>query len=227
MKTRLMMATCATLVLVLITGCSPSAPPQESSSAQGETFTPAASAPTLVPTEAPTSTPGAFVLDLQPHPTSTALPTLVLPPRPAFSPGAQVWDGLPTYPADSREGFYFRLLYYPAEWALTTNQYGFPALASRGLPGCVIAPAVGRGLPPNGSVDHDTRMIGEVSYQISSISVGGALQTVVYAGGNGVIFTAFEVSFVEAAEPCVAAAEAVLGTLRAVPLSEATPVPPA
>jgi len=189
------------------------------------TFTPLAQLPaTLVPTPTLTASPQPFALELTPLPTATALPPLELPTQPAFLQGTQVWDGLPTYPAESRPDFYFRLLYDPNAWALTTNQYGYPALASRAIAGCSIAPAAGRGLPLSGSVSHETRRVGDVTYQISKAVVGGAAQFVNYAGGNGVIYTAFEVSFSDAPEGCLQAAEGVLGTLRSVPSLEATPV---
>jgi hypothetical protein len=40
-----------------------------------------------------------------------------------------------------------------------------------------------------------------------------------------VIFTSFQVNFVERVDDCLAAAEIVLGTLASVPESQATPVP--
>ena len=45
-----------------------------------------------------------------------------------------MWDGLPTYPAESQPDFYFRLRYDPASWALVTDQFGHAVLASRALP---------------------------------------------------------------------------------------------
>ena len=96
-----------------------------------------------------------------------------------------MWDGLPTYPAESQPDFYFRLRYDPAAWALTTDQFGYPALASRSLPGCLIGPAAGRGLPLSGSVDHDVRKVGDVTYEISRASLGGVARFVSYAGGDG------------------------------------------
>lgn len=189
-----------------------------------QTFTPAALAPAILePTAISTDSPQPFALDLTPLPTATALPTLELPTQPASPQGTQVWDGLPTYPSESRSDYYFRLLFDPNAWALTTNQFGYPALASRNISGCSLAPAVGRGLPLSGSAAHEVRQIGEVTFQVSTVSLGGAARFVNYAGGNGVIYTAFEVSFLDSAEGCLAAAEGVLGTLRSVPSLEATP----
>lgn len=189
-----------------------------------ETFT-----PIIVPSSTAggqaeaTLTAGPFALDLTPLPTPTALPTLDLPTQPAFPQDIQVWDGLPTYPAESRPDFYFRLRYDPAAWALTEDAYGQPVLASRQLQGCLLGLAAGRGLPLSGSVDHEVRTVGDVDYQISTVSLNGKAQFVNYSGGDGVIYTGFEVSFADQSEACVTAAEAVLGTLRSVPAMDATP----
>ena len=137
-----------------------------------------------------------------------------------------MWDGLPTYPAESQPDFYFRLRYDPASWALITDQFGHPVLASRAVPGCLIGAAGGHGLPLSGSVDHDVRQLDEVTYQVSRVSLGGRLQFVNYAGGDARIFTSFVVSFQDQSEQCLQSAETVLGTLRSVPLDEAAPVTP-
>ena len=205
--------------------CGPLFGTQRPSVGPAETFTPTpAASSTPIPAQPATLTPGPFALDLTPFPTATALPTMVLPTAAAFPPSFQVWDGLPTYPAESRPDFYFRLRYDPATWALATDQFGYPVLAIRGLTNCVIAPAVGRGLPLNATVSHEVRRIGAVTFQISAATVGGVKQFVTYAGGDGLIFTAFEVSFTDQADICLPAAEGVLGTLSSVPLIEATPV---
>jgi len=226
MRTRWTITATLTLILVFSAGCSPLLSPARSSVAPPATLTPRAALPsTAVPAVSVTLTPQAFSLDLTPLPTPSALPPLELPTAPAYPQGMQVWDGLPTYPAESRPDFYFRVWFDPASWALTTNQFGYPVLANRSLAGCVLGPAVGRGLPFSGSVDHEVRRIGAVTYQVSTASVSGVTPFVNYAGGNGVIYTAFEVAFVDQAELCLTAAEGVLGTLSSVPLSEATAIP--
>jgi hypothetical protein len=136
----------------------------------------------------------------------------------------QVWDGLPTYPAESQPGFYFRVQYDPSIWALTANQFGERALANRNLTACVLAPAAGRGLPLSGRVDHEVRRIGAVTYQVSTVALNGVTRFVNYSGGDGVIYTAFEVVFEGQEVVCLQAAEQVLGTLHSVTLIEATPV---
>lgn len=211
--------------LALSAGCAPLLSAAGPSVEPAETFTPILISPTGPPTKSPAASPEPFALELTPLPTPTALATLTLPTQPAFPQEMQVWDGLPTYPAESRPGFDFRVRYDPAAWALTTDQFGFPVLGSRTMAGCVLTPAQGRGLPLSGSVDHEVRQVGGVTFQVSSAFEGGVMKFVNYAGGDGVIFTAFEVSFQDQAEACLAAAEGVLGTLSSIPLQEATPVP--
>jgi len=147
-----------------------------------------------VATEAAASPTEPFVLDLTPLPTETALPTLVLPTESIRLPALQAWDGAPTYPAESRPGFYFRVVYNPEVWALTTDQFGSPALAHRAITNCIISPTQGRGLPPNLTVDQETRKLGDISYQISNVSLDGVRQSSTYAAGDGRIYTAFQVS---------------------------------
>lgn len=173
----------------------------------------------------PTPTAGEFALDLTPLPSATAIPTLVLPTESKFAGAFEVWDGLPTYLADSQPGFYFRVSYDPAMWANTFDAFGAPALANRSIGSCIITPSGGRGLPLNGTVDHDVRKIGEISFQISTAYVNGARQFVNYVGGDGVIYTGFRVAFTESGDECLSEAESVLGTLRAVVISDATPIP--
>ncbi len=64
-------------------------------------------------------------------PTETQLPPLELPTSMANAPALLAWDGLPTYPGDSKPGYFFRVNYNPDIWALTSDDYGFPAIAHR------------------------------------------------------------------------------------------------
>lgn len=182
---------------------------------------------TLEPTPAltATSTQAPFILEFTPVPTETPLPTLELPTEVARPLALQVWDGLPTYPAESKPDYYFRLRFDPGVWALTTDNFGFPALGHRGIPDCIISPASGRGLPLNGTVEHAVRRIGSISFQVNSAYVNGVRQFVNYAAGDGSIYTAFEVSFSDQSDQCLTDAETVLATLRSVPVSQATPIP--
>ena len=223
---------CAAVVLVLSAACGP-APLSLPSIGRG---TPAAAQPvppsaaagaaTAVQMEGTAAAPtqGEFVLNLTPLPTATALPTLALPTESRFAASFEVWDGQPSYPAESRPDFYFRVRYDPATWARTTDQFGAPSLAHRNIPDCLIAPTGGRGLPLNGTVDHAIRHIGGIDYQVNTAYVNGVKQFVTYVGGDDAIYTAFQVNFPDPADQCLSDAEGVLGTLGAVPVTEATPI---
>ena len=158
-------------------------------------------------------------------PTDTPLPTLVLPTEVVNPPAKSVWDGNPTYPAESTPGYAFRVTYDPERWALTTDQFGFPALGQRNIPSCVISVTSGRGLPANMTVEHDVLYTGNVTFDVGKVSENGVLKFVTYTGGDGTIITGFEVTFEEQADECLAEAVTVLSTLTSVPVSQATPQP--
>jgi hypothetical protein len=158
-------------------------------------------------------------------PTDTPLPTLDLPTEIVNAPAQMVWDGTPTYLAESTPGFAFRVTYDPELWALTTDQFGFPALGHRGIPGCVISVTSGRGLPLNMTVEHDVLDTGAVTFDVGNVFENGVLKFITYTGGNANIITGFQVDFEEQADECRAAAIAVLSTLTSVRASQATPTP--
>ncbi len=176
------------------------------------------------PTVTATETAAPFVLNLTPVPTETPLPTLEVPTEVARPPELQIWDGLPTYLADSQPGYDFRVRFNPTTWALTFDNYGSPALVHRAITNCIVSPSAGRGLPPNATVDQEIRRINGIQYQISTASVGGVKQFVTYSGGDGRIFTGFDVSLQDSPDQCISDAETVLGTLTSVPTSQATPI---
>ena len=171
---------------------------------------------TLPPTELPT---------LAITETETPLPPLELPTEVLNAPARMVWDGTPTYPADSTPGFAFRVTYDPDLWAVTADQFGFPALGHRNIEYCVIAVTSGRGLPRNVTVEHDLLYLPNLTFDVGTGFENGVRQFVTYTGGDGIILTAFEVTFQDQVETCLTDAEAVLTTLRAVPDSLATPQP--
>ena len=183
------------------------------------------SAPTLEPasTQAPAHLP--TQTRILPTRTDTPLPTLELPTEMVNAPQRLVWDGLPTYPGDSTPGFVFRLSYDPDFWALTTDQFGFPALAHRNIPGCIISPTSGRGLPATTIVEHDILTIDAVTFDISTVFENGVKKFVTYIGGDGTVITGFVVDSVEDLERCLAVAVGVLSTFISVPASRATPQP--
>jgi hypothetical protein len=169
-------------------------------------------------TPMPTHTPA-------PTSTETPLPTLVLPTEVVNPPVRSVWDGTPTYLGDSTAGYAFRLTYNPDTWALTLDQFGFPALGHRTITGCVISVTSGRGLPPSMTVEHETLEAGDIIFDVATAFENGVKKFVTFTGGDGRIITAFEVSFREESDACLADAVVVLSTLRSIPISQATPVP--
>ncbi len=219
---------------VLLAACAPAAPtmappPAPTATARVEPLLQpqALSSPTVVEgtaTETLTATPEPFALDLTPLPSETPLPTLEIPSEVAHPPVLGVWDGLPTYLADSNPGYYFRVEFDPNAWALTTDYYGSPSLVHRAIRNCIISPTAGHGLPPNASVTQEMRKINGISYQVSTVSVNGVNQSVTYTGGDGRILTAFQVSLEERPDQCILEAETVLGTLTSIPISQATPI---
>jgi len=182
--------------------------------------------PTVAPTDTPvpTNTPEP-TRTLVLTPTDTPLPTLVLPTEAVNAPASQVWDGTPTYPGDSMPGFSFRVTYDPDVWALTTDQFGFPALGHRTIPNCVISVTSGRGLPPNMSVEHEMLQVENITFDVGVAFENGVRKFVTFTGGDGTIITAFEVSFDEDSDACVKDTVTVLSTLKSVPVSQATPAP--
>jgi hypothetical protein len=192
---------------------------------QAELSTPTAPAtetpapPTATATRVPSATPPAPTL------TETLLPTLELSTLEAFEPALDVWDGQPTYLADSQPGFFFRVKFNPRVWGLTQDSYGQPALGHRTIEYCIIAPVGPRGMAPGVQVEHDTRKIGSLFFEINVVLSQGVRQFVTYQATDKIIFTGFQVNFVEEIDACLADAEAVLATLTSIPESQATPIP--
>lgn len=177
--------------------------------------TPAPSTPTPLPTATP---PG-------PTPTETFLPTLELPTLAPAEPVFDVWDGPPTYLADSQPGYFFRVRYRPDVWGLTQDSYGQPALGHRTIEYCILAPAGPRGLSPGMQVEHDTRKIGTLFFEVNVALSQGVRQFVTYQATDKIIFTGFQVNFVDEIDACLADAEAVFATLTSIPESQATLIP--
>lgn len=171
---------------------------------------------TSTPTNTLTATPATTA-------TETPLPTLQLPTEMVNAPAQMVWDGVPTYLGDSTPGFDFRVSYDPDLWAITTDQFGFATLAHREIPNCVISVTAGRGLPPSVAVEHEILRTDTVTFDVATAFENGVKKFVTYTGGDGNIITAYEVSFTEEGQACIADAVAVLVTLRSIPASRATP----
>lgn len=216
------------ILSLLIASCAPAAvpteapaPSQEATESFVEPIQPVntpTSEPTQTFTPEPTYTPSVT-------PTETLLPALELPTEIANAPSLLAWDGKPTYLGDSQPGFDFRVFYDPEVWALTQDQFGYPAIGHRAIPYCVISVTSGRGLPGNVSVEQDMLRADNVTFSVGTAFENGVKKFVTYTGGDGKIITGFEVSFDDQADECLADAETVLTTLRSVPVSQATPEP--
>ena len=204
------------LVISIVLASCGGAAPAATEAFGGDIHTATAEPPTDTSTPAPTRTPAATRTD-------TPLPTLDLPTEMLNPPATAVWDGVPTYLGDSNPGFDFRVTYDPEVWAVTTDQFGFAALAHRNISNCVISVTSGRGLPPNISVEHEMLRTETVTFDVGTALENGVKKFVTYTGGDENIITAFEVSFTEQSDICLADAVAVLTTLRSIRASQATP----
>jgi len=179
--------------------------------------------PTTEPPAGDASTP--VPAQVIPTLTDTPLPTLELPTEAVNAPARMVWDGTPTYPGESAPGYSFRVTYDPDLWALTTDQFGFPALGHRDISACVISVTSGRGLPGNMAVEHDVLYAGDITFDVGNVYENGVLKFVTYTGGDGTIITGFGVTVEEEIDECLEDAVTVLSTLTSVPVSQATPQP--
>ena len=181
--------------------------------------------PENTPTAEPTYTLEPTPTVVLPTPTETPLPPLELPTEIPNAPSLLAWDGTPTYLGDSQPGFDFRVFYDPEVWALTQDQFGYPAIGHRAIPYCVISVTSGRGLPANISVEQDMLYTDMVTFSVGTAFENGVKKFVTYTGGDAKVITGFEVSFEEQADECLVDAVTVLTTLRSVPVSQATPEP--
>jgi hypothetical protein len=195
---------------------SPSAPPSETPLPGASPFptldlsaTPAFT-PTLTVTITATPLPGASA----PTPTETLLPLLDIPTEKPNAPAFVAWTGQATYAGDSEPGRLFRVDYDPDVWAQTTDNFGQIALAHRQIEYCTINAWAGRGLPGDAEVTHESRQLGNLTYDINTVTVGGVVKFVTYVGGDKRLLTGFQVSFQEQQEQCLKDAETILATLR-------------
>jgi hypothetical protein len=225
------------ILSLLITSCGGSAAPTAAPATQPPAATQSEGFPVIIatatpvePTQTATASPSQTPAP-SPTPaitqTPTDLPTLEIPTEVTNAPATLVWDGVPTYLGDSTPGYDFRVTYTSDLWAVTQDQFGFPSLVHRNIPNCVISVTSGRGMPANVTTEHDVLYTDTVTFDVSTAFENGVKKFVTYTGGdkNRLIVTGFEVSFDEQADQCIADAVTVLSTLRAVPVSEATPQP--
>lgn len=215
------------LLSLVISSCGGGAPAMTEEPLPGETVAPTIQPvlPESTPTPEPTSTPQPTPTRIPSTPTETPLPPLELPTEMPDAPALLAWDGAPTYLGDSLPGYAFRVFYDPETWALTQDQFGYPALGHRAIPYCVISVTSGRGLPLSFSVEQDILYTKTITFSVGTAYENGVKKFVTYTGGDGRIFTAFQVSFEEQADECLADAQTVLTTLQSVPAFLATPTP--
>lgn len=217
------------LLSLIISSCGAAAPGIEETVEPTQDISPEPTTQPILPPDTPsserTSTLEPTPTQILPAPTETPLPPLELPTEIPNAPALIAWDGAPTYLGDSQPGFAFRVLYDPETWALTEDQFGYPAIGHRAIPYCVISVTSGRGLPGNISVEQDILYTDTVTLYIGTVFENGVRKFVTYTGGDGKIITAFQVSFEEQADECLADAQAVLTTLQSVPSYQATPTP--
>jgi hypothetical protein len=157
--------------------------------------------------------------------TETLLPPLELPTEIVNAPARMAWDGVPTYLGDSTPGFSFRVTFDPDVWAVTADQFGYPALGHRNIEYCVIAVTAGRGFPANVTVEYDVLYSGSLTFDVGSAYENGIKKFTTFTAGDGRILTSFEVSFQENVDACLNAAVTVLTTLTSVSVAQATPPP--
>ena len=205
-------------------GEDPAAPMEEPAATAVEESAVSEPAPTEEPAEVestPTLEP--TPTEILPTQTETPLPPLDLPALLPNAPSLLAWDGTPTYLGDSQPGFDFRVMYDPDIWALTEDQFGYPAIAHRAIEYCVISVTSGRGLPANISVEQDILYTDKLTLYVGVAFEDGEKKFVTFTGGDGIIITAFMISFDGQADECLADAETVITTLRSVLASLATP----
>lgn len=214
------------ILAMLITGCgAPASTPfvvEPQTAVQNTATLPP---PTTTASNTPAPTPTVPSSTPAPTATETLLPPLELPTLAVNPPALAVWDGTPTYLADSQPGYAFRVRYDPEVWALVTDQLGQPALGHRSIPYCTITPTEGRGMPPALRIEHEVIYPENLSIDVGSAYQDNVLTFVTYQVSDKTILTGFVVDFQEQSEACVADALAVITTLRSVPVSQATPQP--
>lgn len=227
MKRSLLLITISCFLIIVFSACGPAMIVTEAPQVEIKAPTPALPrTSTLPPTQTalPSTTPLPAVSIA---PTETYLPTLELLPLKTMEPAFEVWDGQPTDPAESQPGFFFRVKFNPRVWGLTQDSYGQAALGHRFIGYCILAGGGVRGMSPGIQVEHSTRQIGPLYFEVNEVLLQGVRQFVTYQAqtADRTVFTSFQVNFVDEIDACLLDVEVVLATLISVPESQATPIP--
>jgi hypothetical protein len=156
----------------------------------------------------PSLTPTATIfVPPTPPPTFTFEPLpIVTPSNPQFD----VWVIPSTYSVSPP---FFKVEFSPEVWKLNTNDQPYPMLQHLLLPECHISPSVGRGLPPDYSVEHTFRKIGDNTYELSIVSKAGQWVFSNYCTGNEDVGICFAIGSDDNQQTCIQDAEVVLSTL--------------
>lgn len=170
--------------------------------------------PELSATVSPTVTLTSTVTETLPPPTETLLPPLDIPTEKPNAPALVAWTGEPTYPGDSEPGRLYRVDYDPDIWAQTKDNFEQVVLAHRSIDYCTITAWSGRGLPKDATVEHVFGQVGNVPFDINTVTMEGKVKFVAYVGGDKRLLTGFQITFVEQREQCLLDAEKILATLR-------------
>ncbi len=165
-------------------------------------------------TVSPTVTITPTITETPLPPTETLLPPLDIPTEKPNAPSLVAWTGVPTYPGDSEPGRLYRVDYDPDVWAQTKDNFEQVVLAHRSIDYCTITAWSGRGLPKDATVEHVFGQVGDVPFDINTVTMDGAVKFVAYVGGDKRLLTGFQVSFVDQREQCLLDAEKILATLR-------------
>jgi len=104
----------------------------------------------------------------------------------------------------------FHVDFDPDRWKWSIED-GTLLLAHCQIPHCTIGLTQGRGLPPDWSVEHNRKTLGQEEYDVTKVSHQGQLQYVTYCNTWGV-YNCFKVSVRDGAESCIQDAELVLST---------------
>ncbi len=173
--------------------------------------------PTPLPSPTPTFTPSPTATPA-PTPTDTPLPPLVPPTLEPLAPAQANWQAEPVYQEESKPGYIVQIEYATAEWGLSVDYNGQPALVHRTIPECYIVMTVPRGLPPAAHVETLSMTFGNVSFEVNIVrNDQGKIESAVLTGGDSTIVTAFQVGMGQNPEACLDAVENLLSSLKSIP----------